>query len=456
MRGPVRLIRFRSGVQAQIPNVVVDLFDDAWMVRRRNCNPAMIGVAFREMVVRYSNLLLAAARLHERHRANRRRLFNVFAVLRSTSDEVNLHSRFLHALLDHTDPLSGQRENLEAFVRGVAQAEDLALADARVERESNHIDLLISNEREAIIVENKIWAGDQELQLQRYRDALVREGYEPTSIRLIYLTPYGHEPSEQSVGDIPIEQIQLVSYREDLRDWLIGCQQRAVEDPGLRESIAQYRRLIFKITNNGHETEHMNELKKLLLENDNLVLARQISQSLVDVEVELVKAFYEVVDRVLRETIKDLPKVYPAYRYCMEEGEISKCVRGQGRGRDSGLYYKFSESAWLFVGGPDRLAFGVSCGARDDAEMHEKLTKALANVGGLHHADSSNPWWQWLDQLPTWGNSGERLHICDPNEPTLEFLSSGEGSQAELVQSLAREIRELWRTINEQGFVSHS
>ena len=65
------------------------------------------------MIERHSNLLGAAARLYERHRSNRPRPFNVFAVLRSASDEVNLHSRFLHALLDVVDPLSGKRENLE-------------------------------------------------------------------------------------------------------------------------------------------------------------------------------------------------------------------------------------------------------------------------------------------------------------------------------------------------------
>ena len=84
------------------------------------------------MAERHSDLLGAAARLYERHRSNRPRLFNIFAVLRSASDEVNLHSRFLHALLDVVDPLSGKRENLEEFVREVAQAADCGVASARV------------------------------------------------------------------------------------------------------------------------------------------------------------------------------------------------------------------------------------------------------------------------------------------------------------------------------------
>ena len=65
-----------------------------------------------------ARLLKEAEVLYERHRAGRRDPFNVFTALRSPSDEVNLHSRFLHALLDHRKPGDGQRRaNLEGFTK---------------------------------------------------------------------------------------------------------------------------------------------------------------------------------------------------------------------------------------------------------------------------------------------------------------------------------------------------
>lgn len=402
---------------------------------------------------RHGGLLGEAERLYKRHQSSRPRPFNVFAVLRSASDEVNLHSRFLHALLDLVDPLSGKRENLEKFVREVAQAADFGVAGARVQRESNHIDLLISNGQEAIVIENKIWAGDQEEQLQRYRDALVRQGYDAASIRMMYLTPFGHEPSEQSVGEIPAEEIRPVSYREDLRDWLVGCQRRAYDDPGLRESIAQYRRLIRAMTNDDYETGHMDELKALLLQDDHVVLAREIARSLVDAEAVLVGAFYRTVDRVLREVIEDLPEIDPDYADRLEEPEISRCVSGSGNNRDSGLYYRFSESAWLHVGGLDRLWCGVYCDSQYDADLHGELVEVLAGVGGPHHSDSSAPWWRWLDELPAWGSADESLNIRDPNEATLRFLSSGADS-LEFARNLAQAIAEPWRTIKKHGLSS--
>ena len=304
------------------------------------------------------------------------------------------------------------------------------------------------------MIENKIWAGDQERQLQRNRDALVRQGYDAASIRLMYLTPYGHEPSEQSLGDIPAEEIQWVSYREDLRDWLVGCQRRAYDDPGLRESIAQYRRLIHAMTNDDYQTEHMDELKTLLLRDDHVVVANQIAKSLMAAEATLVGEFYRVVDGVLHEVIEDLPEIDPDYANCAEEPEIRRCVSGRGNGRDSGLYYPFSESAWLHVGGPDRLWCGVYCHSQDDANLHGELKKVLVDVGGPHHSDVSTPWWRWVDELPAWGSADESLHIRDPNDATLRFLSSGADSLEEFARSVAHAIGEPWRTIKKHGLTS--
>ena len=405
------------------------------------------------MIEQHNNLLGSAARLYERHQANRLNPFNVFTVLRSTSDEVNLHSRFLHALLDHVDPLSGERENLGEFVQGVVGAKNFGVEGAHVERESNHIDQLIANKSEAIVIENKIWAGDQDQQLQRYRNTLVDQGYDKESIRLLYLTPFGDEPSKQSRGDIPAERVQQVSYRDDLRDWLVGCQRRAVDDPGLRESIAQYRRLILRMTNNDYKAEHMNELKKVLRRDDNLVLARQISESLIDVEVELVQEFYRIVRELLRAEIKDLPKIDAEYAELADERAIRKCVTGKGRSRDSGLYYRLTESAWLHVGGRDRLWFGVSCAVWDDADLHGELENALAG-GGRHHKDNSAPWYRWLDELPEWAGADEWLHIEDPNEATLKFLSSGSDTINDFAQRVVDEIKELWKAIKEHGLTS--
>ena len=398
----------------------------------------------------HRELLADVARIYERL-ADRPAPFNVFSVLRSASDEVNLHSRVLQAVLDHTDPQSGKRDNLREFVSQVANGADFELERGTVHREAGGVDLLISNGREAIVVENKIWAGDQDQQLLRYRDALLAQGYDDDAIRLVYLTPYGHKPSAQSLGGIPVERVRCVSYRDDLPDWLVACQRRAFDEPALRESIAQYVDLIRKLTRTDYESETMTELKKLLLENDNVVLAHRVAQALVPAVTELVVAFYGYVDRSLRKEIGDLPDRDPDWSYLAEHEAVRYCVAGRGSDRDSGLYYRVEDGVWLYAGGSNRLTVAVYCLEGEHTQRHGELKQALAGMGGRHLAWNWAPWARYLDQLPSWDVPGEWLHIRNANEYTLGFLSSGENAQANLVLDLCNSTRAVLAAIRSSG-----
>lgn len=375
----------------------------------------------------------------------------MFTTLRTASDEVNLHSRFLYALLDHVDPLSGGRENLRAFLHQVVDARGFNAERARVEREANHIDLLIRNDKQAVVVENKIWAGDQERQLQRYRDGLVDRGYACAEIRLVYLTPDGREPEAQSRGAIPPGRVTPVSYGSpNMAYWLIGCQRRAFDEPGLRESIAQYLHLIRRMTNTGDQGEHMSGLKELLEQGDNLVLAGQLSRALVHAEAAMVSRFYCELDKTLRAEIRGLRGVDPKWAHLIEETAIRECILGR-RNSDSGLYYRIAEGAWLCVAGSNRLWLGVSCGMDEYPDLHGRLKEALAAVDAEQRAGSWAPWWRYVDEISGWGDPGEWLHLRDANEPSLKFLSGGREGQAKLAQAVGRTLAALFGRIKERG-----
>ena len=375
----------------------------------------------------------------------------MFTVLRTASDEVNLHSRFLHALLDHTDQRSGDRKNLKAFLDKVVEARDFDARHARVEREANHIDLLIRNAQQAVVIENKIWAGDQCRQLQRYRDDLVLSGYADAAISLVYLTPDGHEPAAQSRGEIPVGRVKLVAYadKDKMQDWLIGCQRRAFDEPRLRESIAQYLHLIRRMTNTDDGGEHMSDLKDLLLERDNLVLASQLSGALAPAKVALVQRFYSYVDQTLREKIEGLGEVDPDWRHLNEEEAIRKSISG-ARLSDSGLYYRIADGTWLFVAGEDRLSLGVNCEKDEYPDLHDGLKQALAGVDAPHGTSDWAPWWKHVDEMPSWSHPGEWLHFRSAsNEPSLRFLSGGKKDQANLVTDVASTLGRLLAKIKE-------
>ena len=376
-------------------------------------------------------LLSKVGRFYERHNAARqgRTHFNVFTVLRSSSDEVNLHSRFLHAVLDHRATPTGERKNLRDFVTDIACVEDFRLEGAKVGRETHNIDLLIDNHPQAIVIENKIYAGDQEQQLQRYKQKLVELGYDPSDIHLLYLTPLGTPPSEQSIGNL---ECKTVSYRYDLPPWLKRCQRRAFDDPALRESIAQYLHLIRAITGADYSEEYMVDLKKLCLKDDNLLLTHDLSQAFVDAKADLVVCLWSELDRALS-AIDDFPELDPEWVDRKEFSAVKDCINNKQRSW-SGLCYRMTEGAGLTVVADSRLWFGVSCNRDTYPKQHEKLRVTLSEVAGKYGYSSSTPWYRYPSDLD----------LRNLNHDNLRMLMS-ETARPQFAKDLAVQIVNLWQ-----------
>lgn len=119
----------------------------------------------------YQLLLAKAAQLYEKHGIGRREPFNVFSVLfkdEKKNYEEELHTPFLHALLDYKKPEDDAKENLKDFLQHV-RVKDFELGGVKVEQEryfnwrneederkGNKIDILITNGKQAVIIENKL------------------------------------------------------------------------------------------------------------------------------------------------------------------------------------------------------------------------------------------------------------------------------------------------------------
>jgi len=79
----------------------------------------------------------------------------------------------------------------------------------------------------AIVLENKTEAQDQKDQMDRYW-RYVDERFKPERYALLYLTPDGHLPDEQSMDDIPEDKrnrlLKCISYCKDIHKWLEACE----------------------------------------------------------------------------------------------------------------------------------------------------------------------------------------------------------------------------------------
>ena len=188
-------------------------------------------------------LLSEAARVSGCHDADCREPVNLFTVLRTKTDEVNLHSRFLVAVLDRIDPSTATKENLKDFLETVAAVNGFGMQGVTVERERDGIDILVANARgEGVLIENKIEAKDRPRQLVRYHGRLRQRGFEDGDIHVRYLTRFGDEPSEDSRGALRYEKIAYGA--SNFQNWLCRCRERAGAEPALEASIEQYLQVV--------------------------------------------------------------------------------------------------------------------------------------------------------------------------------------------------------------------
>jgi hypothetical protein len=196
---------------------------------------------------------------------------------------------------------------------------------------NRRIDIYIELKDLTIAIENKIWADDQTNQLKDYANFL--ENKSKGNYLLLYLNPYGLEPSLKSINAklkeelIEQKKFKIISYKHDIinliNNWLIIC-----EADNVSHFLKEFKKFL-EIKFLGKNTLNMsNELRSIIYNNEQEV------QKIVD---EYKQIENEVLDK-LNTIGKELKNINPEVG---QEIEISK----------SGLFnwygvrvYKFSLS----------------------------------------------------------------------------------------------------------------
>ncbi|WP_164121906.1 PD-(D/E)XK nuclease family protein [Sphingobacterium sp. xlx-130] len=226
--------------------------------------------------------------------------YNIFSVLHREDDETRLHSRFLAFLLDPKESHNVGDMFFKLFLEQVLNIE-FDYTNYEVRKEFEYIDILIHNDSDAIIVENKIYAGDsnhnedeEDLvkqsilkkgykgQLERYYNTVAtginkndkETGLKLNVIQVAYLTLAGHSPTDKSTGMLPMKP-KKISYIDDISKWLEQCAAMiGSTSPKLSADIRQYRQLVIKLT-----SEVPQVLKNKAIISDKIDIAWQLENS---------------------------------------------------------------------------------------------------------------------------------------------------------------------------------
>lgn len=238
--------------------------------------------------------------------------FNLIKIMGMARSEVHTHTPIITDLLNPKGSHGQGDIFLKIFVERFSPNFDIN-TKVVVEREKregkDQFDILIRNDHQIMIIENKIYASDQSRQLNRYYSYCIAKNKQPI---LIYLSLSDAQPSQKSLGHIiknddgyylngdlaqPVS-LSVLNYQSDLLEWLNEIEQYLNNKMNILAAIQQYKNLILQMT--GNIMSNKNTIKELLLSVD----AKQF-KAISDINHifqsqefrgELLERFFSVID----------------------------------------------------------------------------------------------------------------------------------------------------------------
>lgn len=330
--------------------------------------------------------------------------FNVFTILGVETKENKTHSNFLAALLNPKGTHGMDDVFLKSFLKHI-NCNKIVFpthsASVIIENDLGHNDYenktggrldidIIAENGFSIVIENKINAGDQYAQIERYKN------YKGANCNVYYLTLFGKEPSVESKGNLESGiDYHCISYSETIIDWLEDCIKEAHLQPILRETIRQYIILIKKLT--GQLTNHK-------MENDILQVIKSNFQAANLIKNNYDKARFEISNLVRNTLIQKLQSRYSnkfsiEFKSNIEETNSNIWLR----------LHEFPEARTVL--GIETFSGSGALGSRlfiGFLDFEQKNKEHYAKYSDLQH----NGWWRGKTMFPDF--EGQTVDFTNP------------------------------------------
>lgn len=360
--------------------------------------------------------------------------FNIFSIMRAESDEVRTHSRiiadflnpkglhsqgsiYLKLFFEEVQALNEIKENFDFENAKVLVEEHTGRIDGEYS-EGGFIDIVIKDSKNQVVIENKIYAGDQKGQLFRYKKKY-------PMCTLIYLTLKGKQPSEFSYKinngqELSLKDIILVSYKDNIKNWLGNCLEKTHSLPIIRETLVQYLYLVKKLTNQSTNKKMSNEIQNIIL--NNFLTAEQIVKEFDSVKYKIFSS--------IREGIIDKLKTKLIYKYDISDKE-SKIGD-----KNSKIWIESKEyigNSLLFAiepfSGNGGIGTELFCGIID---LHNKNKDLFVKIPEFNQ----NGWWRDVKYFEDF----ENFKIDFSDSTFIDFLGKNKDKKEELVKVLSQQI----------------
>lgn len=346
--------------------------------------------------------------------------FNIFSILKMESSETKTHSNFIAELLNPKGTHLKGDIFLNLFLKAIYPNHlDVSTTTVQVEKyvgkvnnkknEGGRIDIYLKDIKgNSISIENKIFAGDQKNQLKRYAN------HNKEKNKVFYLTLEGDDASEFSKGKeektlILRQEYYLISYKEDILDWLEACHKESVDAPILRESIRQYIILIQKLTHTMDNTFEK-EINKLIVNNlESALHIRSVTaQLLEDTRENFRLDIIEKINNFLKKKGYELEATVGSKKTSVIYSQI--WISSSKKNKDNFLIGIETFSGWARANLKGELFIGVfkNRSVKTDSKIEDKGFNPLGSGA-------------WIDHKPLVDPKGSKI-ILTKKESLLQIL----------------------------------
>lgn len=345
--------------------------------------------------------------------------FNIFRILNVESSEVRLHSVLLAEFLNPKGSHGQGDIYLKLFVEqlGIHKFDTLS-AKVDVEKHAGtlcqntisggRIDILLTDKNNSqIIIENKIYAQDQENQLLRYYNY-------NNNAHLFYLTINGEKPSVFSTGGIlSDDHYRVISYKNEIINWLHSCRKESVNIPIVREALTQYLHLLKHLSNQTEQDSMKNEIQKFIVENPEFI--------------ESIEICYKELDAIIRSTKSTFKSILdskmPPAQVIDIDGISIKCTWGED---GDGVFFGYK----AFDGEKNVTS----------QDIIGNYSRYLKDINNEFHTAGS--WIGWINPMPF--NRGEKFEHIKRSEIIKMYQDT------DLIENLVNQILAFEQDIRQQ------
>lgn len=362
--------------------------------------------------------------------------FRIFDYLRD--DEYGL-SHCLMDLLDPSGPHGQGRLFLDGFLELLKLPKEGDFEDFKgihiehTTERRRRIDLLIHFENALLGIENKPFAGDQDLQLDDYASYLERIADGDHWV-LAFLS--NRDPSEFSISEKRRKELseqgnfQNISFR-DIEEWLISTarQSQCLTVRIFTEELARHIR--HNINGELDMTEEKEIIECMRSSDERLAAAIQVGNTVPELKIKLMTAFGEqLIDEVNKENMFFLEK--GGKSLSTPQGSCGFDIAFADH-QDAFLRFEFESTSFgYFFWGIKTMIDG-----RDvEPERKQAINRVMSEA---YSSEQSTPYWAWWKSADQTEALGGELHHW--NSSPKPWILINRGKLAEKIVNIASHVR---------------